>query len=68
MSCAVESPSLVQFDDADPADVVSRQMCLDYLADCGHVVSVEPYEVQGPDGEPCVSWGDLSDLWETADS
>ncbi len=59
-----EIQQLVQYDERDTPD---RDACLRYLVDCGHMLVRENHPVQGPDGEPCVSWADLSDLIEPRD-
>ncbi len=46
-----------------PDDLNDRDIALAHLRSCGYEVSVEVAEIQGQDGEPCVSWGDLSDIY-----
>jgi hypothetical protein len=54
----------VQYETSDQSD---KDSCLAYLRDCGHEITTEPHAVVGPDDEPAISWGDLSDLFEPRD-
>lgn len=55
----------VQYDDV--TDKTQKESTIAYLRDCGFEITTEPHPVQGPDGESCLSWGELSDFYGSRD-